>query len=57
MEEELLVKIQNKQNELMEKYHKETSPQKKEKIKKQLYLLCNKYLEISKRRLEKEIHG
>jgi len=47
--EELLEKIQKKQNELIEKYFKEKSPEKKEEIRKQLYLLCNKYIELGKK--------
>lgn len=46
--EELLEKIQRKQNDLIEKYFKEKSEKTKEEIRKQLYLLCNKYVEIGK---------
>ena len=47
--EELLKKIQKKQNQLIEQYHIEQSNEKKETIRKQLYLLCNDYIKISKK--------
>lgn len=46
--EELLEQIQKGQNRLIEQYFVETSAQKKEEIRKKLFILSKKYAEISK---------
>lgn len=46
--EELLEQIQKEQNELIEQYFLEISVQKKDEIRKKLFILSKKYVEISK---------
>lgn len=50
--EEMLEKIQQKQKKLIQLYFCETSKQKKEEIRKQLYLLSLQYIEISKKMIQ-----
>ena len=47
--EQKLEQIQKQQNMLIENYFKEQSPAKKEEIRAKLFMLCNEYIELSKK--------